>query len=61
MNNVYTAIVHCVRIEPTGMPGYNKVCLGISLMNNDPPEIVLKGTYSRFQEGRQYIVQISEM
>lgn len=60
MTNIYTTMVYCVKVESVGLPGHNNVYLSIDPFKSNA-EIVLKGTLSRFVQGKQYLLNLSEL
>ena len=59
MTTIYAAVYICKDITPIGLPGYNKVTLGLPY-GNAVSNIVIQGTLSRFVVGNEYGIFITE-
>lgn len=58
MNSIYTALYVCKSMKSVGIPGYHEVFLGLPGDRNS--DIVVKGTCSSFEIGKEYFITITE-
>jgi hypothetical protein len=58
MTNIYVAWYICKELHGIGIPGYNNVVLGLS-GNNEGSDLIIKGTCSRFEKGKDYLITVA--